>query len=244
MGRPHSQGAVRCAAIALALAAGVGLTSARAEAQVPGETVTVVDPIDIPPEHDPLAHAWDVPGERSGFYLRASTSLGVQNDRLGPSGWESDIEGRSVNGFASGYGLQVGGLLRPWLALHLDTSIGVLWNGDVDELQVLGEGDGNARVVAYGVAPAVTFFTRRDFYFTPAFGVGFATLKWPRVDESTDVGFYMNLIAGKEVYTGPNLSVGLQFQVVYMLLGHDQDDYEARVRQFLFGVSLGFNSGG
>lgn len=209
-----------------------------------GEVVTVVDPIDIPPENDPLAHAWDTPGERGGFYLRLSTSLGVENTRLGPPGWESDIEGKTINGFTSGYNLHLGGLLRPWLALHADANIGVLWNGDVEELGVLGDRDRDARVVTYGFAPAVTFFTPRDFYFTPAFGVGFATMRLPGNDEKTDPGFYMNLVAGKDVYVGDQVSVGLQFQVVYMLLGHDDDRLEARVRQFLFGVSFGFDSGG
>jgi hypothetical protein len=228
------------AAAALLLA----FSTTHASAQQRGDVVTVVDPIDIPPEHDPLAHAWDTPGERSGFYLRFSTSLGVQNTRIGPAGWESDIEGITVNGFTSGHDLHLGGLLRPWLALHADASIGVLWSGDVEELRVIGDRDLSARVVAYGLAPAVTFFTPRHFYFTPAFGVGFATFEWPGVEETTDPGFYMNLIAGKDVYVGPHVSVGLQFQVVYMKLGHDDDQYETRVREFLFGVSFGFNSGG
>lgn len=234
----------RGVALGVALvAAALGGSAERAHAHAPGEVVTVVDPIDIPPENDPLAHAWDVPGERRGFYLRLSTSLGVQNNRLGPPGWESDFAGRSINGFSSGYGVQVGGLLTPWLALHLDSTIGVLWNGDIDELSVLGERAGSARVVAYGFAPAVTFITRNSFYFTPAFGVGLATLKWPEVKETTSPGFYMNLVAGKDVYVGPHVAVGLQFQVVYMLLGHEQEAYETRVRQFLFGVSLGFDGG-
>jgi hypothetical protein len=229
-----------CGLVALAF---ITLVHGSAQAQRPGEVVTVVDPIDIPPENDPLAHAWDTPGDRAGLYLRLSTSIGVQNTRVGPAGWESDIAGQTVNGFASGYNVHFGGLLRPWLALHLDASIGVLWNGDVEELRVLGETrDGNARVAAYGLAPALTFFTRNNFYFTPAFGVGFATMRWPGVEERTNPGFYMNLIAGKDVYTDDHFAVGLQFQIAYMMLGHDDESLEARVRQFLFGVSFGFDS--
>src|SRR3978361_1548760 len=75
---------------------------ARAHAQAPGEAVTVVDPMDIPPEHDPLSHAWDIPGQRGGFYLRASTSLGVNNTRLGPASWESDGTGVHVHALRAG----------------------------------------------------------------------------------------------------------------------------------------------
>jgi len=215
------------------------------EAQTPGESVTVVDPIDIPPEHDPLAHAWDLPEQRGGFYLRASTSIGVQNTRFGPASWESELDGYSTSGFASGYGLDVGGFIRPWLALHLDTSIGVLWSGSHDEdLRIAGDSlfSPATRVVAYGVAPAVTFFTPHRFFFKPAFGVGIATRKSGRQSDTTDPGFYMHLVAGKDLYRDQHFAFGLQFEVAYMLLGADDERDEARIRQFLFGVSFGFDS--
>ncbi|MDB4976913.1 MAG: hypothetical protein JWN48_5254 [Myxococcaceae bacterium] len=212
-------------------------------AQTPGEAVTVVDPIDIPPEHDPLAHAWDIPGQRGGFYLRASTGIGVHNTRLGPASWESGASGVTANGFGSGYGLDLGGFVRPWLALHLDANIGVLWNGSLNhDYDIVGRDNGNARVVAYGLAPAVTFFSPRNFFFKPAFGVGFATVKQGGQSNTTDPGFYMHLVAGKDLYTDAHFSFGLQFEVAYMLLGDSQKQDEARVRQFLFGLSFGFNS--
>lgn len=240
MGRSSRAIASRTLGSLLVLAS-CAATTARADA--PRERVTVVDPIDVPPEHDPLAHAGEVPGRRGGFYARLSTGLGFQSTRLGPPEWESSLDGATVTGFGTGYGLQLGGLVRDWVALHLDGHVGVLWHGDIDELYVLGSG-GGGRIVAYGFAPAVTFFTPLDFYFTPAFGVGFATLKWPGASETTDPGFYMNLVVGKDLYTGPYVSVGVQFQIVYMLLGNDDEDYQARVREYLFGVSFGFDSGG
>jgi hypothetical protein len=214
------------------------------EAQVPGEAVTVVDPIDIPPEHDPLARAWDLPEQRGGFYLRASTSIGVQNTRIGPASWESEVDGYTTSGFASGYGLDLGGFVRPWLALHLDTSVGVLWSGSHDEdIGIAGSRFAPAtRVVAYGIAPAVTFFTPRRFFFKPAFGVGFATRKAGRRSDSTDPGFYMHLVAGKDLYRDQHFAFGLQFEVAFMRLGAEDELDEARVRQFLFGVSFGFDS--
>jgi hypothetical protein len=213
------------------------------EAQVPGEAVTVVDPIDIPPEHDPLAHAFDQPGQRGGFYLRPSIGIGVQNTRFGPAGWESDNDGAAANGFATGYGLDIGGFVRPWVALHLDTNLGILWNAELEsDLRVVGQREGDVRVLAYGFAPAATFFAPHGFYFKPAFGVGLARVKSRGGDYTTDPGFYMDLVAGKDLFVDRHFSVGLQFQIIYMRLGADLEDDEARVRQFLFGVSFGFDS--
>ncbi len=235
---------------ALVLGATLRLPSAVA-AQAPGEAVTVVDPLDIPPEHDPLARAWELPGQRGGLYLRASTSIGVHNARLGPPSWDSDA-GLNANGFGSGYGVDLGGFVRPWLALHVDSSLGVMWNGDLDS-DYTDLGSASVRVLAYGVAPAVTFFTPHDFYFKPAFGVGWATVKRAGESNTTDPGFYMHLVAGKDLFVDRHFSVGLQFEIVYMLLnGKDGGDVatapgyvfseDVRDRQFLFGVSFGFDS--
>ena len=218
-------------------------------AQAPGEAVTVVDPIDIPPEHDPLAHAWDIPGQRGGFYLRGSTSLGINNTRLGPDSWDSNANGVSATGFGSGYGLDIGGFLRPWLALHLDANLGVLWNAtNRRDIDIAGSVNGRTRLLAYGFAPAVTFYSRHNFFFKPAFGVGFATVKHggqgnlAHNSYTTNPGFYMHLVAGKDLYTDQNFSFGLQFEVAYLLLSGSRAEEDARVRQFLFGVSFGFNS--
>lgn len=229
--------------VALASALAVLSTPTRGQAQAPGEAVTIVDPIDIPPENDPLAHAWDRPGDRGGFYLRGSLSLGVNNTRLGAAPWEEDLAGQTVNGFGTGYGLDIGAHLRPWLAIHLDTTLGVLWNGDLENnLAVAGDPSQSARVLAYGFAPALTFFTAHDFYLKPAFGVGLATVKKPGRDFTTNPGFYMHLVAGKDLVVDEHFSFGLQFEVAYMLLGAEHEEEEARIRQFLFGVSFGFDS--
>lgn len=219
------------------------VAAGRVEAQAPGEAVSEVDPLDIPPEHDPLAHAWELPGQRGGFYLRLSTAIGVHNTRLGPAGWESDDVGATANGFGSGYGIDVGGFVRSWLALHLDANLGVLWNGDLDrDLAVEGQYGSSVRILAYGLAPAATFFSPHGFFFTPAFGVGLATLESRGEANTSDPGFYMNLTAGKELFVDEHFSFGLQFQILYMLLGAERREQEARVRQFLFGVSFGFDS--
>ena len=230
-------------AFILALALSLTEATFTVQAQAPGEAVTVVDPIDIPPEHDPLAHAWDIPGQRGGFYLRASTSIGVNNTRLGPASWDSNANGVTSTGFGSGYGLDIGGYLRPWLALHLDANLGVLWNGtDHRDIDIAGSFNYRRRVLAYGFAPALTFWSRRNFFFKPAFGVGFATVKQHGQSNTTNPGFYMHLVAGKDLYTDENFSFGLQFEIAYMLLGANRPEDEARVRQFLFGASFGFNS--
>ncbi|MET0342189.1 MAG: hypothetical protein ABW252_14385 [Polyangiales bacterium] len=229
-------------AILLAGASFLGLVGVADAQSAPGEVVTVVDPIDVPPEHDPLAHAWDLPGQRGGFYLRPSLSLGLQSTRLGPPSWESDL-GQTASGFATGYGLDIGGYVRPWLALHLDSHLGVLWSGNLDnDLRVQGTSGPDVRILAYGFGPAVTFITPGGFYFKPALGVGFATLKSRGNDYTTDPGFYMHLVAGKDLYVDRNFSLGLQAEVVYMRLGADNESEEARVRQFLFGLSFGFDS--
>jgi len=202
----------------------------------------VIDPIDIPPENDPLANAFDRPRERGGFYLRASTSIGVHNTRLGPAPWE-DAGGSHAHGFGSGFGLDVGGLVAPWLAVHANTTLGVLWNGNVhEEVGIAGAPTQQARVLAYGFAPAATFFTPHDFRLTTAFGVGLASVKTRNVNDTTNPGFYMDLVAGKDIVVSRNFAIGLQFQIVYMLLGNDSKHDDARVRQYLFGVSGAFDS--
>jgi hypothetical protein len=229
---------------ALVLAAVLSVADTGA-AQVPGEAVTVVDPIDIPPEHDPLAHAWDLPDQRGGFYLRGSTSLGGQSTRLGAASFESNNDGYNVGGFSTGYGLDLGGFLLPWLALNLDTSLGVLWSGSFNnDYYIAGSYDNSydARVISYGVAPAVTFFTAHRFFFKPALGVGWATVKSPGHNWTTNPGFYMHLVAGKDLYTDRHFAFGLQMEMAFMALNGDDAKDDVRVRQFQFGVSFGFDS--
>ncbi len=217
------------------------LGPALAHAQDAADGVTVVDPLDIPPEHDPLAHAFDRPRERGGLYLRLSSSIGVHNTRLGPAAWEGN--GRHARGFGSGFGLDVGALVAPWLAVHANATLGVLWNGDVrEEAGIAGTTPPRARVLAYGVAPAATFFTPHDFRITTAMGVGMATVKQRDTSDTTNPGFYMDLIAGRDIVVSRNFAIGLQFQVVYMLLSNDANHDDARVRQFLFGMSGAFDS--
>lgn len=216
--------------------------SSLAAAQDPsGDSFEVIDPIDIPPDRDPLAHAWDQPDQRGGFYLRASMALGAQSTHLGPAPWKDDELGRRASGFDTGFNLDVGGVLRPWVALHLNAHAGVLWNGDVQRDFGIDDHP-SARIAAYGAAPAVTFFTPHFFYFTGAFGVGIARMRYTGYDRTTNPGFYMNLVAGKDLYVDRNFSFGLQMQVVYMLLGANHTVDEARVREFLFGMSFGFDS--
>src|SRR5690606_1697864 len=121
--------------------------------RVPVETVTEVDPIDIPPDPDPQPHAWDRPEARAGLYPRASVALGLHSTRFGPARWEGD-DGSEARGFGTGFGLDSGGFLAPWIALHLDTSVGIMWNGDVDYDYGRYDDDDDARVVSFGFAPA------------------------------------------------------------------------------------------
>ena len=215
--------------------------SAHAQTAPAADAVTPVDPLDIPPEDDPLANAFDRPGQRGGFYLRLSSSIGVHNTRLGPAPWQGD--GSHAHGFGSGFGLDAGYLMSPWVALHANSTLGVLWNGNVhEEVSISGSPREKARVLAYGFAPAATFFTPHDFRFTTAFGVGLATIKTRAGDDTTDPGFYMDLVAGKDIVVSRNFAIGVQFQVVYMLLGNDANHDEARVRQYLFGLSGAFDS--
>jgi len=228
---------------ALVLAAML-LVTHESRAQVPGEAVTVVDPLDIPPENDPLAHAWELPGQRGGFYFRGSIALGVHNVRFGPAAWEDEESGRTANGFGTNYGVDLGGFVRPWVALHVDSQIGVLWSADLEnDIDIVGADDRpDVRVLTYGVAPAATFITANGFFFKPAFGVGFATTKQGSASRTSDPGFYMHLVAGKDVYVDRHFAVGLQFDITYMRLNDDSPLYEARTRQFLFGVSFAFDS--
>jgi hypothetical protein len=233
---------LRASIFALALACVISSPLHVAHAQAPVPLPAGIDPIDIPPEHDPLAHAWDRPGDRGGFYLRGSMALGFTSSRFGPSPWaDNDYLARIARGFGTGFNLDIGGLIAPWIAVHLNSHAGVLWDGDVEREFAVSD-DLSARVAAYGGGPAVTFFTPHDFYFTAAFGLGIAHTKYPGYNKTTDPGFYMNWVAGKDLYVGRHVSVGVQFQIVYMLLGADQLDDEARVREFLFGMSTAYDS--
>jgi hypothetical protein len=226
---------------ALALACTLGCVAA-ASAQAPAPLPAGIDPIDIPPERDPLRHAWDRPEERGGFYLRGSLGLGFMAGRLGPPPWDSDdYDARVARGFGTAFGLDLGWALAPWVAVHLNTHAAVLWNGDL-EREFAVQDSLDARVNAYGLGPAVTFFTPHDFFFTGAFGMGIARTRYRGYNKTTDPGFYMNLVAGKDLYVGRHFSVGVQFQVAYMLLGADQVPDELRVREFLFGMSMAYDS--
>lgn len=218
------------------------LGSARAD--TPPEVVTEVDPIDIPPEHDPLAHAFRRLDDRGGFYLRASTNLGYNTTRLGPAPWQGEVDDVRARGFGTAFGVDIGGFLTPWLALHLDSTVGMLWNGDIDRDLAIDEGsyDDSARIIAYGAAPALTFFLPHTFFIKTAFGVGLATIKRGGESDTTKPGFYMDLVFGKDLYVDDHLSFGLQMQIIYMRLDNDNRANEARVQQYLWGLSLGYDS--
>jgi hypothetical protein len=208
----------------------------------PRETVSEVDPIDIPPEHDPLAHAWDRPGDRGGFYLRGSITLGYHHAALGATDWQ-DGDGSEVDGFGTGFGLDLGYFVAPWLALHLDSTAGVLWNGDEDyDFYYAYANNEHARVVALGVAPAATFYTPGSFFLKTAFGLGYGHVKRPDNNANTNPGFYMNLVAGKDLFVSRNFAFGIQMQYSYMWLPADDRDDEARLNQILFGFSFAYDS--
>jgi len=214
-----------------------------ASAQAAGDSISQIDPIDIPPEHDPLAHAWDRPDLRGGFYLRGLLSMGVHSARLGPPSWENGDGGGTTRGFGSGFGLDVGGFLAPWVALHLDAHAGLLWSGDLNsDLAIAANTANDVRVAAYGLAPAATFFVPHEFFFTTAFGVGLARVQSGDQSNTTNPGFFMNLAAGKDLYVDQHVSFGIQMQVVYMLLGDKLAENEMRSRQFLFGLSVAYDS--
>ena len=208
---------------------------------VPRESVSEVDPIDIPPEHDPLAHAWDRPGDRGGFYLRGSITLGYHHATLGATDWENG-DGSEVDGFGTGFGLDLGYYVAPWLALHIDSTVGMLWNGDEDYEFYYASGGDHARVMALGVAPAATFYTPSSFFFKTAFGMGYARVNRPDDDSHTNPGFYMNLVAGKDLFVSRNFSFGIQMQYSYMWLPAEHQVDEARLNQILFGFSAAYDS--
>jgi hypothetical protein len=217
-----------------------GATSARAQA-VPVSTPSV-DPIDIPPEHDPLANAWDEPDERGGFYLRAGFGLGFQSDRIGPPPWESDSNGTRARGFATDFHLDVGGALTPRIALHLDSHISALWSGDIrQDFGIAGADPGTARIVAYGAGPGATFFSRRNFFFRVGAGVGFAQTRWPQHDGVTKPGFYLDTTLGKEVFRDDHSAFGFHMQFIYMNLGADDRDEQVRVRALTWGANYAFD---
>lgn len=212
-------------------------------AQDRGQEVAQIDPIDIPPERDPLAHAWDRPDLRGGFYLRGLLSMGVHSARLGPPSWQDGDGGATARGFGSGFGLDVGGFLAPWVALHLDAQAGVLWSGGLDsDLAIAANEPDDVRVATYGLAPAATFFVPHDFFFTTAFGVGLGHSKSGDTSHTSNPGFFMNLAAGKDLYVDQHVAFGIQMQVMYMLLGDKQPENEIRARQFLFGISVAYDS--
>ncbi|MFT3926242.1 MAG: hypothetical protein QM778_27095 [Myxococcales bacterium] len=225
----------------LCLLSGLWLAGS-ARADVPPDTVTEVDPIDIPPEHDPLAHAFRRLDDRGGFYLRLSTNIGYHSTRLGSGPGDAGPSERA-RGFGTAFGVDLGGFVQPWLALHLDSTLGILWNGDIDRDLAIDEGlDNSVRILAYGVAPALTFFLPHTFFIKTAFGVGMATIKRVGRTNNTNPGFYMDLVLGKDLYVDDHFSFGLQMQIIYMRLGADSRINEARVQQYLWGVSFGFDS--
>lgn len=202
-----------------------------------------IDPIDIPPEHDPLAHAWDRPDLRGGFYLRGLLGIGVHSARLGAPSWKNGDGGATARGFGSGFTLDVGGFLAPWVALHLDAHAGILWSGDLSsDLAIASDVADDVRVSAYGFAPAATFYVPHEFFFTTAFGVGLGRVQANEQSHTTNPGFFMNLGVGKDLYVTQHAAVGIQMQVVYMLLGDDRPEHEVRSRQFLFGLSVAYDS--
>lgn len=231
----------RGAAAALLFAASM-LTTQLGHAEAPPEAVYEVDPIDIPPDRDPLARAFERDDLRGGFYLRASTNIGFHSTRLGPAPWEGEIDNVRAKGFGTAFGLDVGGFVNPWLALHVDATLGALWNGDVHrKFDVAGRDEG-VRILTYGVAPAATFMLPHTFFIKTAFGVGLADIKRGGKSDWTKPGFYMDLVVGKDLYVDDHLSFGLQMQIIYMRLGNDTRANEARVQQYLWGFSLGYDS--
>lgn len=232
--RQHIPAAFLCVASLLAASEG--------QAEAPPEVVYEVDPIDIPPERDPLAHAFERDDQRGGFYLRGSTNIGFHTTRLGPAPWEGESDNVRAKGFGTAFGVDIGGFVNPWLALHLDATAGALWNGDIHRRFDVAGSDESARILAYGLAPAATFFLPHTFFVKTAFGVGLGQIKRGGKNDTTNPGFYMDLVVGKDLYVDDHLSFGLQMQIIYMRLGNDTEANEARVQQYLWGFSLGYDS--
>jgi hypothetical protein len=204
--------------------------------------VPVVDPIDVPPERDPLAHAWDEPETRGGFYLRAGFGLGFQSSRLGPAPWENDSYGTRARGFATDFSLDIGGMVNERIALHLDTHLSALWSADIhQDFAVAGDDLGSARILAYGAGPAATFFSRRNFFFRVGAGIGFAQVRWPGHSDTTNPGFFLDAMVGKEVFRDDHSAVAVEMQFVYMRLGDEDRTDEVRVRALTWGASYAFD---
>jgi hypothetical protein len=225
-----------------AMAAATVFGSQSAAADAPPENVTEIDPIDIPPEKDPLAHAFRRLEDRGGFYLRGSINLGYHTTKLGPPAFEGATDDVRAKGFGTAFGLDIGGFVAPWLALHLDTTAGMLWNGDLDYGEFTIATEDSARIIAYGFAPAATFVLPHTFFIKTAFGVGLATIKTGGESDTTKPGFYMDLVFGKDLYVDEHFSFGLQMQIIYMNLNNQNKAFEARVQQYLWGLSFGFDS--
>jgi hypothetical protein len=222
-------------------ALGLGQAQSAAAQLQPG--VPTVDPIDIPPDHDPLANAWDQPDDRGGLYVRGGIGLGFQSTRIGLPPWESASNGTRALGFASGFSVDVGYLLNQHVALHLDTHVNALWSGNIErQFGVAGEDYGDARIAAFGLAPAVTLFSRRDFFFKVGVGVGLARSRWPGHHETSKPGVFADLTVGKDLYRDDHNAFGLHMQFVYMYLGDDRRDNQLRVRALTWGVSYAFDS--
>jgi hypothetical protein len=96
--------------------------------------------------------------------------------------------------------------------------------------------------MAYGFAPAATFFLPHTFFIKTAFGVGLATIKRGGETDTTKPGFYMDLAIGKDLYVDDHVSFGIQMNILYMALDNQRRANEARVQQYMWGFSVGFDS--
>lgn len=227
--------------ILLWLACGLLLPLA-APTDAQAQPAPVIDPIDIPPEHDPLAHAFDRPGDRGGFYLRGTFGIGFQSTHLGPSPWKDSYDGRSAFGFADAFTLDVGYMLAPWVALHVTGHAGMLWNGEIEDDFGIDDNNGDdVRIGAYGGGLGATFYAR-NFYTGLSAGVGIAHTQYPGYNELTNVGFFLGTLVGYDFYANRNFACGVNLQFVYMYLPADDSEDEARVRQFQFGFSFAYDS--
>jgi hypothetical protein len=166
-----------------------------------------------------------------GFFFRAAPGFGWNTTSSEPGGKKTELSG--VSGL---FNLAIGGAVAQDLILHLDLS-GVSTSDPKVKIngteQVSNVSSSTTTLAAIGL----TYYFPSNMYVTGAAGIAKSKAKAGGIEGSTDDGYGVNAMVGKEWWVSDNWGIGVAGQFLYTNCpDRDINGFSSDVKSTSFGV--------
>lgn len=166
-----------------------------------------------------------------GFYVRGTLGIGY-----GGGGEEYAGTEVSVGGWGVILSAAVGGAVIENLILNADIVINYLFKPTVS-VNGADVGSADATLNSAGLMGGVTyFFMPINMYLAASAGVGFVSVESHGVSVSTDMGWAINALVGKEWLTGERSGLGVAAQFNY--ISAPERNIDARFHTWFVGLVM------